>query len=325
MTRSTPAPRWTKPTVLSVELNTGNDHLYANGRQQVGLLVKVKVVDANGKAVELSNSEVQSIKLIRHADSSEVEYEFDSSSPVPVPPDTWRWSLYYNRTYKTLPGTASHPPALDSLHSADETLREVYLRTTSLKPLKVAVQVTRDDGKVFSSNNPDLERGSVSLTPLKAPQYKPSDYSFKRIVIEGDPDSATRFDGHDYYPLEYYENGALVEFAQHQLKVSPRTIFRFDIAPKKRGSYTSTTYPGERMFLWDNGFNFNGSPLTLDEKYIKPGGMVVMLVRRSVVNVRDGFTAPDEPMVISVIDVYGNDHTVRVRFQGRDRKFLELV
>lgn len=321
---SNAAPKWSNLQVFSVEAASGSHQLYANGRQQVGLLVKIQVIDDNGTPVKLTDEEVASVKLIEHGNSRAVTYEW-FATPL-LPRNAWHWSRHYNTDYKFFPGSNPTPnsntPGGAGQH---EMLLYFYLRTTSLRPIRLALQVTRKDGEVFQSNNPDIENGSITLSPVEPRQYQPGDYSFNRTVIQGDPDSTTQFDGHDYYPLELYENGVRVEFNPFTFNVTPRNIFRFDIAPKTRGSYTSVVRPGNHYFLWDRTFNFTGSPTVLDARYVKPGGIVVMVVRRNRAVVPHQLPSRDTPMVITVMDVYGNEHTLRIKFKGNGRKYLELV
>ncbi|WP_341522141.1 hypothetical protein AABC73_01405 [Pseudomonas sp. G.S.17] len=316
--------KWSRLGHFSVESTTGNTQLYANGRQQVELLVKIQVVDDNGTSVPLSDAEASSLQLIQYDDNSVVEREIFSREPLPS--NTWRWSYDYNQDYSFLPGTSSFADQSPSNSKATlQTLSTVYLRTTSLRPLKFALQITREDGQVFRSINPDLEKGFMTVTPLPARQYKPSDYLFKPIpiVVPGNPDSPAAHDGHDFYPLELYEGGEQVQFTRYSLKVSQENIFRFDIAPRTRGSYTSLTAPGDRYLKYSN-YNLNNPLLEIGGSYVKDGTIVVALIHRNIVMLSGGAPNNDEVMSFSVVDIYGNDHNFRIRFQGTGRKLLEL-
>lgn len=317
------AVKWSNLGRLSVESTTGNTQLYANGRQQVELLIKIQVTDDNGAPVPLSDAEAGSLELIQYDDSSAVEREVFSREPLPS--NTWRWSHDHNQDFSFLPGTSAiSDQSPSSSNATDQTLRKVYLRTTSLRPLKFALQITREDGQIFRSISPDLENGFITVTPLPVRQYKPSDYLFKRIVVQGDPDSITVHDGHDFYPLELHENGEQVQFTRYSLKVVQPNIFRFDIAPRTRGSYTSLTAPGDRYLKYSN-YNLNDPLFEIGSTYVKDGTIVVALIRRNIVMLSGGAPNNDEVMSFSATDVYGNDHDFRIKFQGTARKLLELV
>lgn len=315
--------KWSNLRVFKVESTTGNPQLYANGRQQVELLVKIQVSDTNGDVVPLSDAEANSLNLISYDHDTNIPREFFSTQPIPA--NTWRWSYHHNYDYRFMPGTGGFSPrSLSERSDSLETLRKVYLRTTSLTPLKLALEITRDDGRVFRSKNPDLENGAITATPLTARSYQARDYSFKRIVVKGDPDSLSEHDGHDMYPLELHENGEHVHFSPYSFTVLQGNIYRFDIAPRTRGSYTAVAAPGNSYLLYQD-LNLNNPVIEVDARYIKTGTIVVALIRRNRVMLYGPPPHNDDEMAFSAVDVYGNNHNFRIRFQGVERKVLELV
>jgi hypothetical protein len=314
--------QWENLQVLAVQSVTGTLQLYANARQQAPLLVKIQAVDINGEAVPLSHAELMSLKLIHHAGNKPVLNEFLQSGPMGR--DEWRWSSVHNSDFKPFPaGNGVRPAPIDQGGPAEHIhYRYLYVRTNSLTPLRIALELKRDDGKVFRSNDPEMENGSLTLESLAPRVYPASAYSFDRVVIKGDPDSKSNFDGVDYYPLSLNDGGVNIEFDSFTFSITPRSIFRLDIAPRDRGSFTGYTRPGNPYFIY-GGYSPE-APEMVEAKFRKPGGVVIVHVRQKKIAASTSRGASMGPAVIKTLDMYGNEHTINLRFKGNDRKYLEL-
>jgi len=201
----------------------------------------------------------------------------------------------------------------------------VYVRTISTQPLSIAARVERN-GRKFTSHRPYREKGTLTLNPVNTPNYTARDYNFSRHVISGNVDSQQHFDSLDYYAFNLNAQYPHVEFLNFEM--NPISIRRDAIAPRDRGSISGYTYAGDDYFNY--GMTLRSLPNKLVPGFRGRGKVYVCLVRRNQMPQVPGTVNRDPapsrgPTTIRAQDMFGNDHRVRMQFQGNGRKYLELV
>jgi hypothetical protein len=358
-------PLWENLKVLAVQPAAGGTTLFANGRQQTKLLIKLQVVGINGDTMRVSDTELKSLQLIEYHGNTPVaydpiqygayqydpvtyglmqydpeEYEKMKGGRIPFNPTRhdqlqyqlhsglrdgpqWMWTYLHNTDFSFFPSRGEQAaPDLEQIVSDGDHVyyRDAYVRSISQTPLRIALQITRDDGTIFRSNDPDMEKGSVILNTVPMRAYRASDYTFQRVSISGDPESKRVFDSIDYYPVTLIDSGVELKF--RRFSISPKSIYRFDVAPRNRGSYTGYSHPGDEYFNYNKGLR--NAPLRMEPTFKKRGGVVLVLVRQGSIPIVPGVDTPEPPAIIKALDTYGNEHQVGLRFQGEGRKYLEL-
>lgn len=240
----------------------------------------------------------------------------------------WMWSRSENTVFKHFPLAQGERQPKDDYHSADEHVFriEVYVRTISSSPLTIAAQLTRRDGQKVFSHRPQRESGTLTLYPVTPPMYAAREYKFSRIVMRGNVESKQNFESLDYYDFSLFSNQVNIEFLRFDM--TPISIRRDAQAPKERGSITGFTYPGDDNFNF--GMALKSLPLKLSSSFGGAGKVYVCLARQARFSPVPGATNRDPvasrgPSVIRAMDMYGNDHQMRLQFQGNGRNFLELV
>ena len=355
--------KWESLEVFTITSATGTNNIYANGRQQAKLRITLQAIDINGNPVPMTPDELDSLQLIdtrgRLIDADPLDFRYtsphnrarlynpDEYSRVaakqvsfnPTQHDrlqfnkysrnfsgvNWYWSRHYNAEYKFYP-RAPHeqePQTVGSQHDQHTYVIDVYVRTISPTSLAIAAQLTRRDGLKVSSHLPLRTNGTLTLHPVRAPGYAAPHYSFTRHVISGDVDSKQFHDSLDYYSFGLIANQEKIDFVRFDM--TPKSIRRDAISPKERGSITGYSEPDNIFFNY--GMRLKDLPHTVENGLRGPGKVYVCLVRRSRFNTGGSVFDPISrgPATIRALDMYGNDHVVRLQFKGNGRNHLELA
>ena len=256
----------------------------------------------------------------------------------------WVWSRHHNAEYKFYP-RAPHeqePQTIGPQHDQHTYVIDVYVRTISQTSLVIAAQLTRRDGLKVSSHLPLRTNGTLTLHPVRAPGYAAPHYSFARHVISGNVDSKQFHDSLDYYSFDLVANQEKISFLRFDM--TPKSIRRDAISPKERGSITGYTEPDKISFNY--GMKLKDLPLTVESGQRGPGKIYVCLVRKNrlishssanrTISTSSNFVPlpgvifdtesfSRGPATIRALDMYGNDHVVRMQFKGNGRNYLELA
>lgn len=240
----------------------------------------------------------------------------------------WMWSRVHNRDYQFFPrAPGERDPEPEFSQAQPYTyIVDVYIRTISRTPLNIAVQLTRGDGQHFFSHALNRNQGMLRVNPVTLPGYAATDYRFPRSVIYGNVESTQFFDSLDYYEFRLVSNQTHIEFLRFDMQ--PLSIRRDAISPKDRGSITGFTYPGDDYLNF--GMALRDLPGKLVENFKERGKVYICLARQARFRTVPGGVDRDSgvskgPSTIRALDMYGNDHQVRLQFKGNGRKYLELV
>lgn len=170
------APNWIELKHFGVFSAWGGNVLYANGRQQLKLIVVVQAVGSDYKVVKLSREEVESIHLV------------DAYTGTALPIDTihegerasWKCSLARNERFQPFPysGDLRGPDT----RGKDTVLREFFVSSNSLEPIKLVAAITRSDGRMFYSQDA-AEYGHISLNTVPPAIYRKEQFRLSRSSV----------------------------------------------------------------------------------------------------------------------------------------------
>mgnify|MGYP003466609389 CR=1 FL=1 len=318
------APRWNKLKEFTVTVTSGSNLLYANGRQQLKLTVKMEGEDEFLRPVRLSQSELSSLRLIEYHGGREVA--FDNANYPSVGAVTsrllWDYSQHQSPIYRFYPshsrtGVFGATASSTSPVNANEAslYKDFYVRTVADTTLRIAAKITRDDGQVFiSSGEPD---GSVTLVPLEVPRYGPEDYSFNPITIGYDAGVT-----YDYIPFGLNSSHAAVEF--RSVLLSDSSAVKHIVTRNGAGTlvFTGFTFPGGSQVHYSHLHVL--VPRHIQEGYVLPGRPVIV-VARALNTPPTGLPSLRRSIVLRAIDMYGNPHRVTILFKETDGDTRELV
>ena len=177
---------WEAIETFTVESATGNNNLYANGRQCIRIRMAIKAIDINSQPVELTEKERLTITLVNFHGGKPLKY----TRPESIEPldstkeDKWDWSIQNIGDYEHFPSghrTSSVSDEVAHTQGFDTAYIDFYIRTVDFNPLTVAARITREDGKVFYSRN--MDGGRLVLRPVRPTSYRASDYYLEKTVI----------------------------------------------------------------------------------------------------------------------------------------------
>ncbi|WP_313460247.1 hypothetical protein [Stenotrophomonas sp.] len=147
--------------------------LYANGYQQMPVAVEVRALDANGKAVTLSQSQLDSIKLI----------DFNDESSLPVVPHNpifeYGWTVGRSQARGDTEGDSE---AADPAPASVQTVMR-YLVAARSTNIKVAAMIISPDGTPFKTNvhNPSAGHFESWIQAIMVPRIAHTVDAFKIV------------------------------------------------------------------------------------------------------------------------------------------------
>ncbi|MCQ3002808.1 hypothetical protein NLO98_23965 [Pseudomonas syringae] len=317
---------WESFEIFTIESATGNNKLYANGRQTIHVRTAIKVLDINHQPVKLTSKERSSITLVNYHSGRVLKYT-DQGSTSPLDPSgvhKWDYSRLNIGGYEHFPSSGvnvAHAPELEEIgtHSFDKVYNNFFVRTVDLNPIKLRARITRDDGQEFFST--DLGDASFTLAPVRPTSQNVSDYTLEKTVIVPRRD------------LGYSGGVAWLYYYELRLKTAPNLLFReVTCAP---GGMHGDTGPGWELYSADMiGCVSPGQtvikylfPLKYVDTALKwdarPGKV---LFTNTYVLAGSGYyfsTLVGKKAVLScsvtAIDEYGNVHRFRLRFENGAR------
>lgn len=288
--------KWISLETFTVESAAGGSRLFWNGRQCVKLRVAIKAVDINNRPVAPTQREIDSIKLVNYHGGRAIKYRApDFFGPV-APQDGWDWSHVKAGDFDyfpTAPGRMVDEKG--EQRSGNTHYKDFYVRTVSQEPLTISLTMERDDGVGFDSRK--HEPGNITLTPQRPPAYIPANYRFERV-------HTTSTDGGtlDYFPFVLVDSGVNIEFREFRVSgtgVSQRVGLD--------GMITGYTPPGSVTISYRSGGGYDYGPKKINGITPPPGQPGVVSFRKHRL-----FPHAIPSETVHAIDMYGNDHKVKV-------------
>lgn len=310
-------------TRFELEVDSGSSRLYANGLQQVDVLITVSAIDPTTfESYTLTPSDFSTLALI--------EYNADGVLLPIVSDETavatgWAYALAENRY-------TAYPSTLDDVSTAPKKLEDdvlinqfktFYVQTVATNQLKIGAQIwggeTDEKGnRVFITTNAESTiKDSVTLIPQSVPLYSKENLVFTATQIEGDSTSPFGWDSVDYYSFSLRPQSGAGAFLN--IVTPPKGMSMFDVAPAERGSCIGWADIGSKAVSYFATSAMNHK--TLVAGYPEVGKGTLVLVRRDKLTLSN---PPGRPDSITLRDEYGNDYTIPFNF-GTTRSTLIFI
>lgn len=301
-----------------------SEKIYANGLQQAPIGIELRIIsketpDENGDTgpVTLSASELASVRLVQYRGGAEL-------------PDTWDISDETN-------GYEPHPEAVRGPDSGAHRTTSLpgtyfpdrYVSTTAApQELKMALAITRDDGRVFITNGSQPHDGlldvAITLLPVAVPVYDVGNYSFEKLEQESNFDLFV----HVYY-LGVRDNMGETLKLRSGAPVQPAGMIQWrDKVPGiTHASYAGYAQAGQSAVTWNTNIVYGAHQPSARVNQPSAERMAFVLVGRNDIPFHaDSAINHNAPMVATPRDQFGNPHAIRVKFKGSDAEGrLELV
>lgn len=310
--------------------------LYANGRQQVKIIVYVEAA-RDGVTVKLTQSEKDSIRLIdyRHGDEKIPLEETDESLA-----SYQGWSSQRNfRGYLYHPGTQTSEHSTTPTPDVGGDYLEFYLSATPEAlsgRLTIGFVVTGDnkwtyrtDGWVIAPGKDPTPVNGIDtgddkkVTAERPPDYPASDFRLERRsgTHGGDAPSAGIFN--DIVTVSIVHNGQPIGVREMSCEPEGMIHWKDDDYDAQDPCYTCYAQPGETKIHRNCEVPTGNQPLPKLDHPVEGKG-VILLCGRVDIRRGDHRDPPTAPIVVSLIDDYGSTQQCRLGFVHEERDVLEV-
>ncbi|MHC8328980.1 hypothetical protein [Pseudomonas sp. LB1P83] len=310
-------------TKLTIAVSSPSNRVYPNGRQQLEVTVVVEPLMSQTVKPE----ELASVKLmVRDALGRFLPLNDDNKAP-------WFFSLVRN-AYLEYPGSRS------TVSSEDETsvyTRKFYVMASNtagsgpgMETLYVGIS-RHIGGETHDYVTDGSESGFSSTAEVRTaeiPKYQvPGNYTFERTLIAGNGDS-------DIFTWLYALAGTNVQqpvVGFESASMQREGMIQWDDkAPNvTRASHVGYAAPGATAVQYNTAIQLGGVFQPLPQLDSPKNGYVLLVLQGDNTIPYDSESAINHngPCVINAVDVYGNDHQLRIRFkdssaQGRHELVL---
>lgn len=141
---------WVTLTRFEVQVNQRSQitaPVYANGRQQVPVEIIIEARDKDGVAVDLSDAQLKSIRLINYnTNTAVVGCRHDKDARF-----IYHWAPVKDDDGENLPDEEVHA---DTPRSAAQAIM-IYVHTTAVSTSKIAAEITSPSKGLFRTNTPN--------------------------------------------------------------------------------------------------------------------------------------------------------------------------
>lgn len=153
---------------------TGGTHVYANGYQQLKLVVAIEVCDLSGQPMKLTEAEQTSIVLTDSASGEQLPWD-----TVHYPDqEAWKYTFEEDKRFYPIPHSGPVPDPIE--HGPDVCIKTFYVSTNAHNPMGIRPCITRSDKEVFYPEK-SAKYGSITLTPVPSPAYRPGQYQLREV------------------------------------------------------------------------------------------------------------------------------------------------
>lgn len=348
-----PEPGWEAISSFTVKVPNGPDNkrlgsLLSNGYQQLYVEVEVQTAKVNDNWYPLSTMEKSKMRLV---DNDFAQIPFIDEGGVGIPEsekETIKWATHrvWNGFDLGVPRSAASETEPRNNNGISNIKMYLHTREIGERPAEFhAIFQTDRDNSWPASTTINDHNSKIVITPLAAPDFIVSDYTFERVRVSGGGGSTPErpdddFDFHyrtvDYWKLSYIGN-------MHR----PGSLFvqlMFLSTDKALKNRTSIRWESEQ--LWETMFSWTGSifqapgkpnvkridfdqsideivktealHVPVDQSSISAGQLVITLHRSDRVDyVRKGHSARvnlDKSLLVSLFDKKGNAHKLEIAF-----------
>ncbi|ALE88188.1 hypothetical protein [Pseudomonas versuta] len=303
-------------------------HIYANGLQQVKITLGVKALDGRGTEVGLTQNEKNNLRLVMYRNANQV-LPFDEF-------DSLGWSASYQyKGYEYFPTTnlkASIGP------KAGFEYFEFYVACESLgaagQTIGLAFMVKGDNGRRFCSNGsswyedgtPDRgtshDKPDANITVHRPPRYSQDNFILSEFFdLPATQLHAGIFNRRCTLTLQ---TGVSQTVALKSMSLMPKGMIMWEsnLPDDQLCSFVGYVEPGKTQIQWNPALPQSVIPLPTLPAAIRDKGSLVLCGRVDLKQAQGGFRGP---CAMSLVDVYGNQHDLSLRFDPKDRERLELT
>ncbi|QLL10857.1 hypothetical protein [Pseudomonas chlororaphis] len=306
---------------FEIALTSASPQLYPNARQQIAVTLTIQA--RTGKVI--SRQEQESLCL-------SVRNNTGQFSPLPVEDNgTAHWFASATRNnYSYYPSTADPAPNKNEeggtsagVADGDVTFFEKTFYVMSRAPEgsqeTLYARVTRhmdNESYVYNTVEDPSFKTSVGITAAPIPQFfAPEHYTFDRTLVGGNGSS-------DLFIWEYSLAGRnmqlpVVTFRSAEMQPAGMIQWADRDPSETRASHVGYAAPGQSEFHYNPAIRL-GSQFQPTPTAVRPRSGHITIVLQGSNNIpydRDSAIGQGGPCVITAIDMYGNDHRFRVRFQ----------
>lgn len=324
------AVNWETLEQFTVESATGNNNLYANGRQSIKVRLGIKVLDRNSQPVALTEKERLSITLVNFHGGAALPYRDPWANDSLDPANgKWDWSIQnigdYNHFPSSGPRAQSPSAELPRASSGETAYIDLYVRTVDLNPLTLSARITREDGEQFYSR--EMGEGALLLAPVRVPTYRASDYTMEKFVIVPARPIKGGVGSLDYYKFGLAASGSPLGF--RDVTCSPGGLHG-DIGPgwtTAAADMVGYVKPGHKVINYLFPLKYVDPTMTWEPRSEQ------IVFAKTYVQARDGYYFEELRGRTAVLrtniratDEYGNVHLLTLRFKDNKRSGdLEFV
>ncbi|WP_223462696.1 MULTISPECIES: hypothetical protein [unclassified Pseudomonas] len=304
------SPEWIGLKRFQVFSTSGGNTIYANGYQQLKLMVVVQAVDDGQKVVGISQREFDSIQLLDAYSNKALPIDSIRDGEEPA----WKCTLERRLPYEPFPHTGElHGPVV---RGKAIFLKEFYVSSNSPEPIKLIAAITRSDGEAFYSEEAS-EFGVINLRTVPPPIYRKEQFRVKHLSGHWEPTE-------NVAKVDRYVLDLLVD--QHHIKLVNCSITGVLQAcsehPDYLGYYAVGYFKGLKAnhgteVLWETADQLAAhheekGKVTFLMHFARKGG--TSQVRHDRLSVK-----------MLVRDMYGNRHEVDVAMNTRNPSMIEVV
>ena len=303
-------------------------HIYANGLQQVKLTLGVKALDGRGTEVRLTQSEKNNLQVVMYRNASQV---------LPVDEfDALGWSVSRQYTgYEYFPvnnAKATFEP------KAGFEYFEFYVSCQSLaaggQTIGLAFMVTGDNGRRFCSNGsswyedgtPDRgtshDKPGANITVHRPPRYAQDNFILSEFFdLPSTQLTAGIFNRRCTLTLQTAPSQTI---ALKSMSLVPKGMIMWEsnLPDDQLSSAVGYVEPGKTSIQWNPALPQSVVPLPSTSAAVQGKGSLVLCGRVDIKQSQGGFRGP---CALSLVDVFGNQHDLSLRFDPKNRERLELT
>lgn len=312
---------------LNIAIASASNRVYPNGRQQMEVTVNIEPLSSQ----KVSAEELASVKLI-------VRDELGGFTPLPESNDgSSPWFFSHRRNdYLEYPAVRELVPPSESANTPSSVYtRKFYVMANKANPSQpletLYVGITRftNNGNYDyrTDGSQDGFSSKVEVRTAEIPKFKvPDNYSFVSTLVDGNGQT-------DVFTLQYALAGAnvqqpIVEFISADM--TPKGMIQWDVkaAGATRATHVGFAPPGKVEIEYNNAIRLgtNFQPVRHVRNPVEGHVTLVLQSGNTIPFDADSAIHHNGPCVLTAVDVYGNEHQLRISFkdataQGR----LELV
>ncbi|WP_367393413.1 hypothetical protein [Pseudomonas sp. X4] len=219
--KSVQPPSWVDLNKFYVTA-TGAGRGYANGLQQIEVLVTIETKAAEGYPdVKVSPEDLNTLRFYAKGGSELPVIEGDVGFPPPEDssqPGTWKVNLLHNPRYSMLTGSGAVPVA--EPHNEQATVyKRYYLQTTSVLAQEFYAVFTRvEDSSPFNSQVESGMNGVVKLQGVDRPAYSVEAYTVGVTRVDQDPNGET-FDGDTFSYMDWTKDSYRLNLQRQGVRI----------------------------------------------------------------------------------------------------------